>query len=153
MPPRYDIRILFHHYVFALNFLFFCKGRYRLLDRLILHAFYHPSQLVLDKNGVVSANGINCDLKYLIGPWWSLNAKPLTLSAMYTAKNKPFPRYSLHILHFISTWTSNKCWCWVTNICKIKKGNTLPKKWKMLQTFHIYKNVIWNTQYTQRLTF
>jgi hypothetical protein len=122
MPPRYDIRILFHHYVFALNFLFFYKGRYRRLDRLILHAFYRLSQLVLDKNGEVPANGANRDFKYLIGPSRSLTAKPLALYIMYTARNKSFPQYSLNILHFTSTQISNKYCCWVTNICKIKKG-------------------------------
>jgi hypothetical protein len=61
MPPKYHIRISFQPNVFALNFLSFCRGRYRLIDRLILHEFYHLSQLVLDKTGEVPANGVNCD--------------------------------------------------------------------------------------------
>jgi hypothetical protein len=122
MPPRYHTRILFHRYVFALNFLFFCRGRYRLLDSLILHEFYHLSQLVLDKSGEVPASGVNCDFTYLISPWWSFTAKPLALYVAYRARNKSFPRYSLNILHFKNTWTSDKYCCFVTNIWKIKKG-------------------------------
>jgi hypothetical protein len=146
MPPRYDIRILFQRSVFALNFLFFCRGSYRLLDRLILHKFYHLSQLVLDKSGKVPANEVNCDFTYLIGPWWSFTAKPLALYVVYIARNKYFPHYSLTILHFKNTWTSNKC-CWGDKYLKNKKRDNVPKEWKMLQTFILYKNGILNTQY------
>ena len=138
MPQRYHTRILFQPYVFALSFLFFCRGRYRLLDRLMLHEFFHLSQLVLDKSGEVPANWVNCDFTYPIGPWWSLTAKPLALYVVYRARNNSFPHYSLNILRCKNTSTSNKCCCWVTNIWKIKN---LPKQWKILQTFNIYKNV------------
>jgi len=145
MPPRYHIRILFKRYGFALGFLFFCRGRYRLLDRLILHEFYHLSQLVLDKSGEVPANGVNCDFTYRIGPWWSFTAKPLAMYVVYRVRNKCFPHYSLHILHCKNTSTSNKCCCWVTNIWKIKK---IIKAVKNTSNIYYLQKCIWNTQYT-----